>query len=84
MNKFVIFLTFNLLLFFLTTALAQTYTYDQSGRVIGITYSDGKEIGYQYDTSGNIASVETVAQVDTTQPTNPPASNSGGGGVRLA
>lgn len=75
--------------------MSALYTYDQSGRVIGITYSDGKEIGYQYDASGNIASVETVAQVDTTQPTtptepetpttpetptNPSASDSGGGG----
>lgn len=69
--------------------VSQTYTYDQSGRVIGITYSDGKEIGYQYDASGNIASVENVAQTDSTSPgspsnpddsTNIPATPSSGGG----
>lgn len=78
-----------ILIFIPCISIAQTYTYDQSGRVIGITYSDGKEIGYQYDASGNIASVENVAQTDNASPgtpsnpddsTNTPTTPSSGGG----
>lgn len=53
------------LILFSEVILATTYNYDQSGRVIGITYDDGKEVGYVYDKSGNITNVLDVAQVDT-------------------
>jgi YD repeat-containing protein len=66
--KFIFFIT---IIWIPSLVFSQTYTYDQSGRTIGIVYSDGKEIGYKYDASGNISSVETVAQVDTNQPATP-------------
>lgn len=43
---------------------AQTYNYDQSGKVIGVTYSDGQEISYEYDENGNLLAVTNSAQVD--------------------
>lgn len=74
---------------------SQTYTYDQAGRIIGITYDNGSQIGYQYDDAGNISNVGTVALADggttaTPPTTTPPAatppasttgSSSGGGGA---
>lgn len=34
-------------------ALADTYTYDELGRLTGITYSDGSSVTYVYDAAGN-------------------------------
>lgn len=53
-----------LLLIVTLTTFAQTYTYDQLGRLIGVKYADGKELGYEYDSAGNILKVTRVAQVD--------------------
>lgn len=77
------------------SVLASVYSYDSSGRVIGIVYPDGKEIGYEYDASGNISVVDTIAKVDessTPTPTLPATptvtpdtpSDSGGGGCFIA
>lgn len=50
---------------------ATTYNYDNSGRVIGIVYPDGKEIGYSYDESGNISAVHQTAQSASSSTTTP-------------
>jgi YD repeat-containing protein len=34
-------------------ALADSYTYDQYGRLTGVTYSDGSSVTYTYDAAGN-------------------------------
>jgi uncharacterized protein (TIGR03437 family) len=36
--------------------LADTYTYDNAARLIGVTYSSGKVISYSYDKAGNLLS----------------------------
>lgn len=42
-------------------ALADTYTYDELGRLTGVTYSDGSSITYTYDDAGNRITVTQVA-----------------------
>jgi YD repeat-containing protein len=34
-------------------ALADIYTYDQYGRLTGVSYSDGSSVTYTYDDAGN-------------------------------
>jgi YD repeat-containing protein len=34
-------------------ALADSYRYDQYGRLTGVTYSDGSSVTYKYDDAGN-------------------------------
>lgn len=34
-------------------AMADTYTYDQYGRLTGVTYSNGSSVTYTYDAAGN-------------------------------
>jgi hypothetical protein len=36
-----------------SVALADTYTYDAYGRLMGVTFSDGSSVSYQYDPAGN-------------------------------
>ena len=38
-------------------AFADTYTYDTSGRLVGVTYSDGSTVTYTYDAAGNRVTV---------------------------
>jgi YD repeat-containing protein len=40
-----------------STAFADTYTYDQYGRLTGVTYSDGSSVTYAYDAAGNRTTV---------------------------
>ncbi len=37
-----------------TTAAAQSYTYDEAGRLAGVSYADGSTITYSYDANGNL------------------------------
>lgn len=50
---------------------AQTYSYDDAGRIRQVTYDDGTTIAYEYDTAGN-----PTTQAVTPEP--PAASSSGG------
>ena len=43
-----------LLVFHITSAYAETYTYDTVGRLTSVTYDDGSSITYNYDNAGNI------------------------------
>lgn len=50
----IIFITIGLGLFTgAQAAFADTYTYDQYGRLTGVTYSDGSSVIYTYDAAGN-------------------------------
>ncbi|MCB0712629.1 MAG: RHS repeat protein [Ignavibacteriae bacterium] len=40
-------------------ATAQTYTYDEAGRLTGVLYADGSTISYQYDKNGNLLERKT-------------------------
>lgn len=51
-----------------------TYSYDQAGRLTGVSYGDGKSITYGYDEGGNLLSA-----IQTVSP--PPRSGGGGGGA---
>jgi len=54
-------------LLLLSVAHAETYVYDEVGRLIQVTYDDGSEIYYTYDLRGNIVQRSNVApaEVDT-------------------
>ena len=43
------------------SARADTYTYDQIGRLTGVTYTDGSTITYAYDDAGNRTTVTQTA-----------------------
>jgi len=61
-----------LALFALSAAsFAQTYSYDDAGRVSQVTYADGTTIAYAYDAAGNPTSQAVTPE--------PPASGGGGG-----
>ena len=45
----------------IATGTAQTCTYDESGRLSGIAYSDGSTISYGYDANGNL--LERITRV---------------------
>ena len=70
-------LSVGLLLLFAGIARAQTYLYDDAGRLTTATYPDGSGVRYTYDASGNLTAVApvsapsapeppTIAAVDTT------------------
>ena len=42
------------------SAYAETYTYDNTGRLTGVTYADGSQLNYSYDANGNRLSRTTV------------------------
>ena len=48
------------LLLLQTPAFAETYTYDSSGRLTGVTYDDGSKIAYSYDDAGNMVQREAI------------------------
>ena len=53
--------------------ITSTYTYDQAGRLISVTLSDGTQIIYTLDAAGNRTAVVTT--LDTTAPTVPTGVN---------
>lgn len=59
-----ILLGLGVLLFASTTGVAQTYTYDEAGRLTGASYADGSTITYSYDANGNL--LERAATTPTT------------------
>ena len=56
-----------LALIYFPNAYAETYVYDEIGRLIQVTYDDGSEIHYTYDRRGNIVQRSDVqpSEVDT-------------------
>ena len=50
-----------LLLGWNASASADTYAYDQYGRLTGVTYTDGSTITYAYDDAGNRTTVTQTA-----------------------
>jgi len=45
------------------------YTYDEAGRLVGATYSNGVRITYTYDKAGNLLRREVVEPTPTATPT---------------
>lgn len=43
------------------SARADTYAYDQYGRLTNVTYTDGSSITYEYDDAGNRTTVAQTA-----------------------
>ncbi len=67
-NRFVVGIAYILmLLLFAWEASAESYQYDDVGRLLGVTYEDGSSIAYTYDNAGNI--LQRQIAVDTTSPT---------------
>lgn len=63
-------------------AHAAQYTYDQRGRLTGVTESDGSTISYTYDANGNILSItRTSATLPLTIATFSPSSGAVGASV---
>ena len=50
-----------LLLLIPAVAWAETYTYDERGRITGALYDDGSEIHFTWDSNGNLTRREIVA-----------------------
>lgn len=44
-------------------ATAQTYTYDEAGRLAGVSYADGSTITYNYDANGNLLEREATTPI---------------------
>ncbi len=44
-----------------STAAAQTYLYDEAGRLVRVLYAQGNGVGYQYDASDNLTGVFSIA-----------------------
>lgn len=57
---------FTILLAAATMVTAETYEYDDAGRLVKVTWDDQRSITYQYDAAGNIVSIVTegVSGVD--------------------
>lgn len=47
------------LVVFGSAASAETYQYDAQGRVVSVTYPNGKVVTYTYDAAGNRVQVTT-------------------------
>ncbi|GEM_PF-4517854 len=54
---------------------AESYRYDDAGRLIAVTYDDGSTITYRYDRNGN------RLQRQITAPATRPTSDTGSGGL---
>jgi len=57
------------------TCLAETYSYDATGRLTGVVYDDGSSLSYQYDANGN-----RLARTAALAGSNTGSGSSGGGG----
>ncbi len=53
-----------LLLFSASSATAETYSYDDAGRLTKVVYDDGSFIRYQYDANGNRLMLATANQAE--------------------
>ncbi len=47
------------------SALAESYSYDPAGRLVGVVYDDGSSISYQYDANGSRLARTVTAPPDT-------------------
>jgi|GEM_PF-1959521 len=54
-------ITLSLVLFFVTPAMATSYTYDQWHRLSSVLYDNGKKITYRYDPAGNLLGILVTA-----------------------
>ena len=50
------------------TLYAETYTYDETGRLSAVSYADGSAITYSYDANGNILDKSITPAADRTAP----------------
>ena len=50
-------------------AIAETYQYDDAGRLLSVTYDDGSNIAYTYDANGNLLEVDNKTAADNQPPT---------------
>ena len=50
------------------TLYAETYTYDETGRLSAVSYADGSAIAYSYDANGNILGKSITPAADRTAP----------------
>jgi YD repeat-containing protein len=65
-------------------ALGAQYTYDQRGRLTGVTESDGSTVTYTYDANGNILSItRTSATLPLTLSTFSPSSGPVGASITI-